>query len=167
MLSPMRCYVCSKQATMTDKLRNVFCTNECYTTYTKATECIPHFNLERELGKEVFRNVFYTAKNKSLQLATQTLKPGEKIGDERDPNLPDVHREAIQVIIVFSGRAKVTFFSEEKTSSIELTDEAGLANEDMVIVPPNTFHLVENIGTDDLSLFTIYSPSVHADTPPK
>lgn len=160
MLSHLKCHACGKEAHFADKLKNLFCTNECFTSYTKVTRCIPHFNMTNLLASDEYRRLFYTDEN--LQMGTQTLKPGESIGqgDEytKKPKKPEMHPTMSQVVIVFSGIANVTLFSEEKTDSILLSKEG---TDDMVIIPPNTYHLIENVGTDALRIFTIYSPPVH------
>lgn len=156
MLRQLKCHACGKEGHFADKLKNVFCTNECFTSYTKVTQCVPHFNIGKLLASEEYRHLFYTDKN--LQMGTQTLKPGESIGiGDKYTKLPEVHVTMTQVIIVFAGTAKVTIFSEEKTDSITLTAD----DENIVIIPPNMYHLVENVGIDTLRIFTIYSPPVH------
>ena len=149
----MKCSSCDKEAVFADKLKNVFCTKECYFSYTKVTRPLIHYDMSELLEKQQFRNLFYTDEN--LQMATQTLKVGEKIGEGKDGALPEIHPKATQVIYILSGDARVTIYSEDKTDSIDLDEEQ------LAIIPPNTFHLIENIGTARLKLLTIYSPAVH------
>lgn len=157
MSDTLKCSECGKQALFADKLKNVFCTSECYFSYRKALRPLLHFTLEELLEKEKFRNVFYTDEN--LQMTTQTLKPGEKIGDGKDNSEPEIHEEATQVFLILRGRVKVTIFSEDKTDSIVMG--VGRDEAQTVIVPPKTFHLIENIGTTIANLYITYSPPVH------
>lgn len=160
MLRQLKCQTCGKEALMADKLKNVFCTNECFTSYAKAKRCIPHFSLGTLLDSDEYRHIFYTDEN--MQMGTQTLKVGESIGrGDALTKKPEMHPTATQVLTVFRGTAKVTFYSEEKTDSITITAKEAEGNEDMVIIPPGTYHLVENIGKKELRLFTIYSPAVY------
>jgi mannose-6-phosphate isomerase-like protein (cupin superfamily) len=155
----MKCYECGEHALISDKFLNVFCTNECYFAYSKAVRPLLHYNLNELLVKEQFRNLFYTDEN--LQVATQTLKVGEKIGSDKDNASPEIHRDATQVFLLFQGTAKVTIFSEDKSDSLVIGDAREM--DQIAIVPPKTFHLIENIGKGPLRLLTIYSPAVHTE----
>lgn len=160
MLRQLKCHACGKEAHFADKLKNVFCTNECFISYTKVKRCIPPFNVSKLLESDEYRHIFYGDEN--LQLVTQTLKPGESIGKgDKQTKIPEVHVTMSQVIIVFDGTAKVTIFSEEKTDTIILTEENDEGSHDMVVIPPNTYHLIENVGVDNLRILIIYSPPVH------
>lgn len=92
-----------------------------------------------------FRQVLYTAKN--CQLVLMSLKPGEEIGME-------VHNEGDQ------------FFRFEKGEGKALIDgtEYLVAGGDAVIIPQGAEHNVINTSaTDDLKLYTIYTPPHHQD----
>lgn len=92
-----------------------------------------------------FRNVLYTSK--FSQLVLMSLRPMEEIGLE-------THTANDQFFRVESGRGKCLIDSNEYDLS------AG----DAVIVPSGAKHNVINVSeTDDLKLYTIYSPPHHKD----
>jgi len=101
-------------------------------------------NIE-EVTKEnnYFRKVLYTAKNS--QLVVMSLKPGEEIGEE-------VH-ELDQFIRLEQGLGKAVLDGVEH----EIKDDYA------VVVPAGTKHNVINTGTEDMKLYTIYSPPEHKD----
>ena len=93
-----------------------------------------------------FRQVLFTAKH--AQLVVMCLQPGEDIGDE-------VHAGVDQFFRIESGAAKFVF-DEKKERLVQ----AG----DAVVVPAGTFHNVVNASkTNQLKLYTIYSPPNHPD----
>ncbi len=100
---------------------------------------------ERTSENENFRKVLYTGKY--MQLVVMCLKPGEDIGEE-------VHDTVDQFFRVEEGEARVVIDGEE--SKLE---------EDMVaIVPAGSLHNVINpSSTEDLKLYTIYSPANHPE----
>jgi mannose-6-phosphate isomerase-like protein (cupin superfamily) len=92
-----------------------------------------------------FRRVLYTGKH--TQLVLMSLKPGEEIGEE-------VHEENDQFFRFDAGTGKVIIDGHEQ----EVRD--GFA----VIVPAGAKHNVVNTGeTEDLKLYTLYSPPHHKD----
>lgn len=92
-----------------------------------------------------FRKVLFTGKY--CQLVIMSLKPGEEIGME-------VHDNVDQFFRFEDGEGKVII--EDK----EYMVQDGSA----VIVPAGSRHNVINISqTDDLKLYTIYSPPNHPD----
>lgn len=102
-------------------------------------------NLEQSTeANENFRRVLYTGKYS--QLVLMTLKPGEEIGLE-------THAEHDQFFRFESGTGVVVIDDNEYTVS----DGFG------VIVPAGAQHNVTNTGSDDLKLYTIYSPAEHKD----
>ena len=90
-----------------------------------------------------YRRVLYTAKHS--QLVLMNVRPGEEIGEE-------VH-EVDQFIRFETGAARVTL--------------DGVAHEakadDAVVIPAGTRHNVVNTGSEDLKLYTVYSPPEHKD----
>lgn len=91
-----------------------------------------------------FRRVLFTGKHS--QLVLMCLRPGEEIGDE-------VHRKVDQFFRVEKGRARVILNGTEK----HLVNPGGA-----FIVPAGTRHNVINSSeTEDLQLYTIYSPPNH------
>lgn len=97
---------------------------------------------EQTLSNNDYRRVVYTAKNS--QLVLMSLKPGEEIGNE-------VHK-LDQFIRIEQGEAKAILNNE---------DEHRLKADWAVIVPAGTWHNIVNTGTEDLKLYTIYSPPEH------
>lgn len=92
-----------------------------------------------------FRQVLYTGKH--MQLVVMSLKPGEDIGEE-------VHDTVDQFFRIEEGEAKFIIDGVES-----------LVKEDMIaIVPAGSLHnVINNSSTDDLKLYTIYSPANHPE----
>ena len=91
-----------------------------------------------------FRKVLFTCKHS--QLVLMCLRPGEEIGEE-------VHQKVDQFFRVEKGRARVVLRKTEKHKV-----NAGGA----FIVPAGPRHNVINLSkTEDLQLYTIYSPPNH------
>jgi len=100
---------------------------------------------EATLENTNFRKVLYTSKHS--QLVLMSLKPMEEIGME-------VHEENDQFFRFESGQGKCIIDGNE----YELGD--GVA----IVVPAGAQHNVINTsGTEDLNLYTIYSPAHHKD----
>jgi mannose-6-phosphate isomerase-like protein (cupin superfamily) len=100
---------------------------------------------EQTLGNENFRKVLYTGPHS--QLVLMSLKPGEEIGME-------VHEENDQFFRFDSGTGKVVIDGNE----YEVKD--GFA----ALVPAGAQHNVVNMSdSEDLKLYTIYSPAHHMD----
>jgi len=92
-----------------------------------------------------FRKVVYTAKH--CQLVLMSLKPNEEIGME-------VHPDNDQ------------FFRFEKGTGKVIIDgnEYAVMDGSAIIVPAGAEHNVINLSaSDDLKLYTIYSPAHHKD----
>lgn len=105
-----------------------------------------HANIEKEAAGNVdFRRVLYTARHS--QLVLMSLKPGEEIGME-------THPENDQFFRCEKGEGKCVIDGNE----YDIHD--GFA----FIVPAGARHNVVNTSdTDDLKLYTIYSPPHHKD----
>lgn len=100
---------------------------------------------EATLENGYFRKVLYTSKHS--QLVLMSLKPREEIGME-------VHEENDQFFRFEKGQGKCIIDGNE----YEVGD--GFA----VVVPAGAQHNIINISeTDDLKLYTIYSPAHHKD----
>ncbi len=92
-----------------------------------------------------FRRVVYTGKHS--QLVLMSLAPGEDIGSE-------VHEDVDQFFRFEKGEGKVVIDGAEH----EVHDGSA------VVIPAGAQHNVINTsGTDDLKLYTIYSPAEHKD----
>jgi mannose-6-phosphate isomerase-like protein (cupin superfamily) len=103
-------------------------------------------NIEKDtLENGNFRKVLYTSKHS--QLVLMSLKPGEEIGLE-------VHPDNDQFFRIEKGRGKCVIDGNE----YELED--GTA----IVVPAGSEHNVINTSdTEELKLYTIYSPAHHKD----
>ncbi len=102
-------------------------------------------NIEKDsLDNGNFRKVIYTAKNS--QLVVMSLKPKEDIGSE-------VH-QLDQFIRVEKGSGKAVLNGKE----YELADGSA------VVIPAGTEHNIINASeTDEMKLYTVYSPPNHKD----
>ncbi|MGE4554772.1 MAG: cupin domain-containing protein [Candidatus Paceibacterota bacterium] len=105
-----------------------------------------YINIEEEtLKNDNFRKVLYTSKHS--QLVLMSLKPKEEIGLE-------VHPDNDQFFRFEKGEGKVIIDGNE----YEVKD--GFA----IVVPAGASHNVINTSeTEDLKLYTIYSPAHHKD----
>jgi len=103
-------------------------------------------NIEKDMLKnDNFRKVLYTGKHS--QLVLMSLKPKQEIGME-------VHKDNDQ------------FFRFERGIGKCIIDgnEYALSDGTVIIVPAGAEHNVINISeTEDLKLYTIYSPAHHKD----
>lgn len=103
-------------------------------------------NIEKDtLENNNFRKVLYTSKHS--QLVLMSLKPKEEIGME-------VHPDNDQFFRFEKGHGKCIIDGNE----YELKD--GVA----VVVPAGAEHnIINTSATDELKLYTIYSPAHHKD----
>jgi len=103
-------------------------------------------NIEKDtLENENFRKVLYTGKHS--QLVLMSLKPNEEIGME-------VHEENDQFFRFEKGQGKCIIDGNEYL----LSD--GVA----IVVPAGAQHNVINTSdSEDLKMYTIYSPAHHKD----
>ena len=103
-------------------------------------------NIERDTIKNKnFRKVLYTAKH--CQLVLMSLKPKEEIGLE-------THPENDQFFRFEAGRGRVEIDGNKYT----------VKDGDAVIIPAGAKHNVINTSaTEDLRMYTIYSPPHHKD----
>ena len=103
-------------------------------------------NIEKEtLENTNFRKVLYTGKHS--QLVLMSLKPNEEIGME-------VHADNDQFFRFEKGRGKCVIDGNE----YELKDGSA------IIVPAGAQHNIINTSdSEELKLYTIYSPAHHKD----
>lgn len=99
---------------------------------------------ETTLTNTDFRRVLFTAPHS--QLVVMSIMPGEEIGEE-------THDGTDQFIRFESGEGVVVLDGEEHTVKAD----------DAVVIPSGTKHNVKNAGSEDLKLYTIYSPAEHLD----
>jgi mannose-6-phosphate isomerase-like protein (cupin superfamily) len=102
-------------------------------------------NIEDDtIENEDFRRVLYTAKN--TQLVLMNLRGNEEIGEEIHELDQFIRVEAGQGLAVLDGVAH------------RLSDGSA------VVIPAGTKHNVINVSdTEDLKLYTLYSPPEHRD----
>lgn len=99
-------------------------------------------NIEKEtLKNNDFRRVIFTGPNS--QLVLMSLQPGEEIGME-------VHN-VDQFLRIEKGEGKVILDGEEFL----------IADGTAIVVPAGTHHNVINTGSEEMKLYTIYSPPNH------
>lgn len=97
------------------------------------------------LSNSNFRQVVYTGQH--AQLVVMSLEPSEDIGLE-------THEVVDQFLRIEKGEAKVILNGEERV----------VKDGDAVIVPAGVAHNVINTSsTDQLKLYTVYSPPHHKD----
>ncbi|MBI3888487.1 cupin domain-containing protein [Candidatus Nomurabacteria bacterium] len=103
-------------------------------------------NIEKDAIENTnFRKVLYTGKHS--QLVLMSLKPGEEIGME-------VHLDNDQFFRFEKGVGKCIIDG----NTYELADGS------VIVVPAGAEHnIINTSGTDDLKLYTIYSPAHHKD----
>jgi len=103
-------------------------------------------NIEKDtLENENFRKVLYTSKHS--QLVLMSLKPKEEIGLE-------VHPDNDQFFRFEKGTGKVIING----------NEYNVSDGSAIVVPAGAEHNVINISeTEELKLYTIYSPPHHKD----
>ncbi len=89
-----------------------------------------------------YRRVVYTTPKS--QLVFMRLKPGEEIGNE-------VHN-GDQFIRVEAGTG---------TALLNNTDASPVSDGTAIVVPAGVWHNITNTGTEDLALYTLYSPPQH------
>lgn len=100
---------------------------------------------ELTLANTNFRKVLFTGKY--TQLVLMCLKPGEEIGME-------VHDTVDQFFRFEKGTGKVIMSGEEST----------VQDGSAVIVPAGTQHnIINSSDTEELRLYTLYSPPNHPD----
>jgi mannose-6-phosphate isomerase-like protein (cupin superfamily) len=103
-------------------------------------------NIEKDaLENNNFRKVLYTGKHS--QLVLMSLKPKEEIGME-------IHAENDQFFRFEKGEGKCIIDGNEYV----------LGDGSVIVVPAGAEHNVVNTSeTEDLKLYTIYSPAHHKD----
>jgi mannose-6-phosphate isomerase-like protein (cupin superfamily) len=96
------------------------------------------------IGNNDFRRVIYTGPES--QLVLMNISANEDIGME-------VHHGVDQILFIVSGTCEATVGGK-----IFAVHEG-----DVVYVPAGTEHNFKNTGTEDLKLYSIYSPPEHPD----
>ena len=105
---------------------------------------------QRTVDNTTFRTGLFTAEHS--QLTVMRIASGDDIGRE-------VHPDHDQFLRIEQGSARLELGGSEDT-----TDETYDVEEDWAfVVPAGVWHNVVNTGTDDLKLYSIYSPAEHPD----
>jgi mannose-6-phosphate isomerase-like protein (cupin superfamily) len=96
-----------------------------------------------------FRTVVYTGSH--AQLTLMSVRPGEDIGWE-------CHADVDQFLRLEQGAARLELGSTEDS----IDERHDIAADWALIIPAGTWHNVVNTGTEDLRLYSLYSPPEHA-----
>ena len=105
---------------------------------------------QRTVDNTTFRTVLFTGEHS--QLTVMRIAAGDDIGSE-------VHPDHDQFLRIEQGSARLELGRSEDT-----VDETYDVEEDSAfVVPAGVWHNVVNTGTDDLKLYSIYSPAEHPD----
>jgi mannose-6-phosphate isomerase-like protein (cupin superfamily) len=100
------------------------------------------------LDNTTFRTELFTGEH--TQLTVMRLAPGEDIGRE-------AHVDHDQFLRIEQGRARVELGRTEET-----VDETHDVEDDWaIIVPAGIWHNVVNTGSEDVKLYSLYSPPEH------
>ena len=100
------------------------------------------------LDNKTFRTVVHTGEH--AQLTVMSLLPGEEIGWES-------HHNRDQFLRIEQGQARVDFGRSE-----DAVDESHDVEADWAfIVPAGVWHNVTNTGSDEVKLYSLYSPPEH------
>jgi mannose-6-phosphate isomerase-like protein (cupin superfamily) len=100
------------------------------------------------IDNTTFRTVLFTGEH--TQLTVMRLAPGEDIGRE-------VHPDTDQFLRIEKGQARVELGKTEDT-----IDETYDVEDDWaIVVPAGVWHDVVNTGSDDVKLYSLYSPPEH------
>jgi len=104
-------------------------------------------NIEEDtLNNKYFRKVLFTAKNQ--QVVIMSIKPSEDIPFE-------IHPDNDQFIRVEKGKC-VALIGKNRDEKYDLQDGS------IIVIPAGTWHQIINKSlTDELKLYTIYSPPHH------
>jgi oxalate decarboxylase/phosphoglucose isomerase-like protein (cupin superfamily) len=98
-----------------------------------------------------------------MEVATEVVPVGGRITDPLDITKPHVHPNSTQMIMVLIGDANVIIYQDNEPFGMPLSgDRKTRETRDIIIIPPNVPHIIENTGSVPLVFLTIYSPPVHA-----
>ena len=100
------------------------------------------------LDNENFRTVVHTGAH--TQLTVMRLGPGEEIGWEAHPHLD-------QFLRIETGNARLELGRDES----QVDERHELSDDWAIIVPAGVWHNVINTGSNDVKLYSLYSPPEH------
>lgn len=99
------------------------------------------------LSNDNYRTTLWTGKY--MQLTVMSIQPGDDIGLE-------VHEDHDQFIRIEAGNATVYMGdAEDDMQTWPATDD------DMIMVPAGKWHNVVNTGSENLKVYSLYSPPEH------
>jgi len=102
------------------------------------------------IDNDNFRTVVFTGEH--TQLTYMRIAPGEEIGWES-------HDDRDQFLRLDQGQARVEFGRSQ-----DAVDETHDVEDDWAfIVPAGVWHNVVNVGSEDVKLYSLYSPPEHPD----
>jgi len=105
---------------------------------------------QRTIENTTFRTVLFTGEHS--QLTVMRIGAGEDIGRE-------IHPDHDQFLRIEQGSARV-----ELGASEDSVDETHDVEDDWAfVVPAGVWHNVVNTGSDDLKLYSLYSPAQHPE----
>ncbi len=91
-----------------------------------------------------FRKVLYTGQHS--QIVAMCIPVNQDIGEEVHPNTD-------QIIFIIDGEGEAIIDGEARR----------IGEHDVVFVPLGSKHNFQNVGDEDLKLFTVYAPPEHPD----
>ncbi|MGY3751133.1 cupin domain-containing protein [Vagococcus acidifermentans] len=100
------------------------------------------------LANENFRTTIWTGSK--LQVTVMTIQPGDDIGLE-------IHHGIDQFLRIEQGSG----ICKMGPTADDLNFESPVKADDAIFVPADTWHNVENTGTEPLKLYTIYAGPDH------
>ena len=100
------------------------------------------------LGNSTFRTVVYTATH--AQLTVMRLGRGEEIGWES-------HGHLDQFLRIEQGQARLDLGRSED----QVDEQHDLSDDWAIIVPAGVWHNVVNTGSEDVKLYSLYTPPEH------
>jgi mannose-6-phosphate isomerase-like protein (cupin superfamily) len=103
---------------------------------------------EATLSNDNYRVANWTGEY--LQLVFMSLKPGEIIDLEN-------HQNHDQFIRIEQGEARVLMGETEDNLNFDKT----VSDDWAILIPAGYWHKIENTGSTDLNLYTLYGPSEH------
>lgn len=103
---------------------------------------------QQTLANTTFRTVLFTGEH--TQLTVMRLAPGEEIGRE-------AHHDRDQFLRVEQGKARVELGRSEDT----IDETHDVEGDWAVVVPAGVWHNLVNTGTEDVKLYSLYSPPEH------
>lgn len=94
-------------------------------------------------------------RTETAQFVMQRLSVGGAVGEAND-TLPERHADVTQFLLVMQGVAEVTLSGDAQGRDVLARHQ--LTPLQSVVVPPNTYHYVRQLGSQELVLFSVYSP---------